>query len=476
MKLELRYPRSFLKLLSIGFALVTLPLVLGLVGNAIAIRQLSARSQQAVQQASALTQGSRTLLETIDAQERAARQFIILGDPALRDNYRTLHGRYTEGVARMQALPLAEDQRRELTALAVREADLYTALDTLAPGRRQRQDTLGPRFADLAAAAQTMLNHNNQAIDREIADLQRLAAEAEHTMIGQLLTLLPVAAFLVLGFTHLLSRPIAQIEEAIGGLWAGRFERRIEVGGPRDLQSLGEQLDRLRLRLVQLEEQKSRFLRNISHELKTPLTALREGADLLGEEVAGPLTAKQKEIVRILTGNSLHLRQLIEDLLSYSAAEFEQSALQRQVFPLRELIDAVVETQRLAWTARNLTVAVTAGNVVLNADREQLRTVIDNLLSNAIKFSPPGGTISITALTDGREAVIKVFDSGPGIADEDRDRVFDPFFQGRIAAGGPVKGSGLGLSITREHVLSHGGHIALLPGPGGRFEIRLPLE
>lgn len=474
MKLELRYPRSFLKLLAIGFALVALPLMLGLVSNAVAIRQLSTRSQLAVQQASAITQGSRALLETIDAQERAARQYLVLGDPAFRDNYLTLHRRFADSVAHLRSLRLEDGQRLELAALEAMEASLHATLSQWVPSRREHAAL--PRFAELADAARTMLDHNNQAIDREIADLQRLATDAERRMVGQLLALLPAAIFLVIGFTHLLSRPIAQIEEAIGGLWAGRFERRIEVGGPRDLQSLGEQLDRLRLRLVQLEDQKSRFLRHISHELKTPLTALREGADLLDEGIAGPLTDKQKEIVRILGENSLRLRALIEDLLNYSAAEFEQSALRRQVFPLRELIDAVVETQQLAWSARALSVSIAADEVIVNADRERIRTVLDNLLSNAIKFSPAGGTIRVTANVRDGNAVVTVCDDGPGIAEADRERVFDPFFQGRTPAAGPVKGSGLGLSIAQEHVLAHGGRIALLPGSGGGFEVSLPLQ
>ncbi|MCK9283696.1 MAG: HAMP domain-containing histidine kinase [Rhodocyclaceae bacterium] len=474
MKLELRYPQSFLKLLSIGFALVTLPLIVGLVGNAISIRQLSAKSQQAVYQASQVIQGSRALLENINDQERAARQYRVLGDPALRDNYRTLHRRFVDLVERQFQLPLQEAQKSELGDIARSEGALYAALGDQLPSRRG--DDPAPHFAALTQLAQTMLKHNDAAIDREIEDLQLLAADAERTMVGQLLALLPAAAFLVIGFTHLLSRPIAQIEAAIGGLWAGRFERRIEVGGPRDLQSLGEQLDRLRLRLVQLEEEKSRFLRHISHELKTPLTALREGADLLGEEVTGPLTPGQREIVAILVENSQRLRQLIEDLLNYSAAEFEQSALRRQRFPLRELIQTVIETQRLAWSARELQIDVDVPEMILNADRERIRTVLDNLLSNAIKFSPPQSCIRIVAHRDGNEAVVEVADQGPGIAAEDRDRVFDPFYQGRTPSSGALKGSGLGLSIAREHVLSHGGRIVLPPGPGGRFEVRLPLQ
>jgi len=476
LKLNIRYPRSFFKLLSIGFALVVIPLLIGLVGNAVTIRQISQKSQLAVFQAARMTQESRSVLEALTAAERAARQFRVLGDTAFWESYQAQHLRFGEAMLRIRQLPLTPAQRSEVEQLSTREGALFESLEGIrGDGGEAMPAALESEFAQLEQAAQGMLAHNNALIDREIAGLKELTAAAEAQVYWQLLALVPVAIFLVVGFTRLLSRPIAQIESAIGGLWEGHFERKIEVGGPRDLQALGEQLDRLRLRLVELEEQKSRFLRHISHELKTPLAALREGADLLGEGVAGPLTPAQQEIARILVDNSQHLRRLIEDLLDYSAAEFDQSALRRQHFPLRELIASVVETQRLAWSARGLQVHIGPGDVVLNADRERIRTVIDNLLSNAVKYSAAPGRINLDARQEGDEAVLEVADNGPGIAAEERELVFDPFYQGRLPGNASVKSSGLGLSIAREHVLAHGGRITLLPGEGARFEVRLPI-
>lgn len=481
MKLELRYPRSFRKLLALGLILVALPLSLGLIGSALSIRSISDKSVQAVYQASRATQASRILTENLIAQERAVRQFQVLADPGLWEAYLVLHRRFGETTEQLAALALAEEQRQELAEIVAGEASLHAELAQPTAERsvaetRRRREAVARQFADLSASAQAMAAHNSAAIEREVEELRSLAANAERVMHVQLLALLPVAAFLVIGFTRLLAGPIVQLETAIGGLRAGRYERRIEVGGPTDLQAVGEELDRLRLRLVQLEEQKSRFLRHISHELKTPLTALREGSDLLAEESAGPLTAQQREIVAILIDNSLRLRGLIEDLLSYSAADFEQAALRLQMFPLRALVEAVVESQRLAWQARELSVELAVDDLALNADRERIRTALDNLLSNAIKYSPPRGTITIRAWRADGEAVIEVVDQGPGIAEADRAHVFDPFYQGRIPAAGAVKGSGLGLSIAQEHVLAHGGRLQVLAGPGARFELRLPLQ
>lgn len=469
MSFNFRYPRSFVKLLSIGFALVALPLLIGLLGNAVSIRRLAAQSQQTVYQAVQVTQASRALQEKLSSMERTARQYLVLKDPALAAAYRQFHEGFAETAGRLAALPLTDVQRRELERLRGEEQAVFDAVGA----GRQKEAAAG--FDDLAELARSLLDHSSDGIEREVDSLRTLAGDAESVVYGQLLALLPVAVFLVLGFSYLLARPIKELDRGIRGLGDGRFERKIAVSGPADLEQLGRQLDWLRLRLLQLEEQKSRFLRHVSHELKTPLTALREGSDLLAEKVAGPLTAQQEEIVGILRENSLQLRRLIEDLLSYSAAEFQQAALKLQTLDPRDLVARAAEQHRLTLAAKNIALHTDVADFALVADGERLRVLLDNLLSNAIKFSPAGGTIALTWQTAEGDAVLEVADDGPGVAAEDRERIFDPFYQGGARGAAAVKGSGLGLSIAREHVLAHGGSIDLVPGPGCRFQVVLPL-
>jgi two-component system sensor histidine kinase GlrK len=469
MQFKLRYPRSFVKLLSIGFALVALPLLIGLIGNAVSIRKLAVQSQQTVYQAVQVTQASRALQEKVSSLERAARQYLVLKDPALAQAYRQLHEGFVETGRRLAALPLADLQRSELERLLGAEREIFAAVD----GGRPEQAAAG--FDTLAELANELLRHSSESIEREVESLRALAGDAERVVYGQLLALLPVAVFLVLGFSHLLSRPIAELDQGIRGLGEGRFERKIAISGPEDLEQLGRQLDWLRLRLIQLEEQKSRFLRHASHELKTPLTALREGSDLLAEQAAGPLTAQQEEIVRILRDNSLHLRRLIEDLLSYNATEFQQASLKLHTVDPRDLAAHAADKQRLALAAKDLTLRAEVGDFALVADGERLRVVLDNLLSNAIKFSPSGATIELIWRIEEDHAVLEVADEGPGVTPEDRERIFDPFYQGATRGASAVKGSGLGLSIAREHVLAHGGRIELVAGSGARFRVVLPL-
>jgi two-component system sensor histidine kinase GlrK len=115
-------------------------------------------------------------------------------------------------------------------------------------------------------------------------------------------------------------------------------------------------------------------------------------------------------------------------------------------------------------------------DVSFDADRAKLRLILDNLLSNAVKFTPEGGTITLLGRREGDYVVIEVADSGPGIPAEERDRVFEAFYQGATPQGGLVRGTGIGLSVVHEFVLAHGGSIEIVDGefPGAHFRLRLP--
>ena len=145
---------------------------------------------------------------------------------------------------------------------------------------------------------------------------------------------------------------------------------------------------------------------------------------------------------------------------------------------MRHVIRRVADDQGLALRAKNLKLAIDARNVTLAADFEKLRIILDNLMSNAIKFSPPGGTVSIAARTNGAHLELDVGDEGPGVAPAERPHIFDPFYQGAQVAEGRVKGTGIGLSVVREYATAHGGSVELVDArqaAGAHFRVRLPL-
>ena len=292
---------------------------------------------------------------------------------------------------------------------------------------------------------------------------------------------MPGTLILVGFFVLLVGRPMRQIDRAIRELGKGDFGREISVSGPTDIETLGRQLEWLRLRLAESSEEKNKFLRHMSHELKTPLANIREGTELLLDGSVGPLDRQQQEVAGILRENSVKLQRLIENLLTFSAWQAKTALLEITEFELKPLVFATLSQHRLVIANRGIKLELSIAPIGVRADEGKLRLVLENLISNAIKFTPEKGTIGIRAEMEGDELVIEVADSGPGIAAEDKGRIFEAFYQGRRLQGGPVGGTGIGLSVVHECVQAHGGSISVRSDDASRFGgahfiVRLPLR
>ncbi|KQW42493.1 histidine kinase [Pelomonas sp. Root662] len=468
---------SFHQCLLAAFLLITALLGGAAVQAMFALGDVAEQGRQASQDAAALTAQGQRLAERTVAMERSARQFLVLDDASLRDRYELAwrDAQATQSVL-SDLMPEAASQK----LFAEWETQAQAAWRVLQnPGLPRTRATalkrLTPVFTRLHNVNETLAEHGQQAMDRR-SDALLTELEQQRRLISALvLGAIALAILLALGFGHWLLRPLAAVEAAIGRLGDNRFDQPVEVGGPADLRRLGRQLEWLRQRLATLESDKTRFVRHISHELKTPMASIREGAALLREGVAGPLTPDQTEIVRILGDNSAALQGQIEDLLRYQTLASDSQQLRRRPVDLKDLLARVVDDQRLLWQARGLTVHIDAQSCSAMADGEKLGMVLANLLVNALRFSPPGGTIRLALVCDGGKARIDCIDAGPGVAAEDVERIFDPFYQGRNQAPGARRGSGIGLSIVREIVQAHGGSCRLMPSErGAHFRIEIP--
>ena len=476
--MPLLQPDSFPKLLVIGFAMVALPLIIALINNAITIDQFANRSQHAVHQAVQSTQSSRRLAELLATLERNAKQVVILGNRTPLQAYEANRASFLQAVAEFGALQLDAEQRVALTAIVSGEAQSYAVLRN--PQSAVPDVVLAAgEYVKLSKHAVEIIAHGDWMIDREIEAMQQMAARAQRITFWQMLALVPVALLLAAGFTVLIARPIRQIDAALRRMGGGDFSAPVGVSGPRDLQLLGRRIEWLRHRLTELEQQKNRFLRQVSHELKTPLTALREGSELLSEEVLGKLTSEQQEVAGILRANSIELQRLIEDLLSYGAAEFHRREMRYANVEMHRVVARVLDDQSLALRARALRIVPHIDDVVVEADFEKMRIMLDNLVSNAAKFAPEGGVVIIESRVVADQLVVEVADEGPGIPPVERERVFDPFYRGRNASGGRMPGSGIGLSIVRDYAQAHGGTVEVvdeLNRAGARLRVTMPLR
>jgi two-component system sensor histidine kinase GlrK len=471
------YPRSFLALLLAGFTLVILPLVGALAYSAWNTERLAGKSRTAVFNASQAARASRSLVDRIAAIERVAQQMALLKDPELANDYARVHRGFKQLAEEIGQLPLDEAQGNALNVTVQHEQALYELLTDPAQPRLDSQ-TIGNRIDALIDSARDVLAINNRVVDREVERLRLSAENVQRNIILLLIFSTAVALAIALALTRYIARPIIEIDAAIRQLGGADFSRPITVRGPEDLRYLGRRLDWLRRRLDEFETQKNRFLRHVSHELKTPLTALREGAELLNDQVAGPLAPPQRQVVGIMRDNSVKLQRLIEELLDYQRALHAAASLEVKPVSLEALVHESVKPHELAAQAKGLRLVVDAQASTVEADPEKLRSIIDNLVSNAVKFTPSGGVITVSAKAVAGEAIIEVHDTGPGVPAEERESIFNLFFRGRTKADGNtvrVKGSGLGLAIARELVEAHGGQIAVVgEGAGGHFRVTLP--
>lgn len=470
----LPYPRSFLGLLLAGFTLVALPLIGALAYSAWHTERLAEQSGTAVFNAAQAARASRSLVNRIGSIERLAQQIAVTSDKELMEDFAKVHASFEQVAKELARLPLDKVQLAALNRTVEQEQALYGTL-TADPRPVLDPRTVAEKTGQLAENAYQTLAISYLVADREVERLRANAESVEQRLILLVIFSTALALSIALALTRFIVRPIAQLDASIRQLGSADFSRPISVRGPADLQFLGERLDWLRRRLTELEAEKNRFLRNLSHELKTPLTALREGAELLNDQVAGPLAPAQRQVVGIMRDNSLKLQRMIEDLLDYQRALHAAASLDVKPVALQDLVREAARAHQLAARVKNQRVALELEPVILLADAEKLRSIVDNLLGNAVKFTPEGGTISVVARASEGEATIEVIDSGPGVPSEERESIFDSFFRGRAKASGRVEGSGLGLAVAREYVEAHGGRIMVVAGGGGgHFRVSLP--
>jgi two-component system sensor histidine kinase GlrK len=452
----------------LGLALIAVPLLVAVLNAAVQMRQIASTSEKLVVESVRATRSTQELFAEIAAVERGTRVYQVLRDAKLTESITRSEARLTttrEELARHLRSPEAKQALAELAAAQQR---LLAGLSPPAPTDSD--------FGALQDAAGRIAATGNAQIDSELAELREQTRRAQRRLLVQSSLLVPLSLVAILALTLSIGRPLRQIDRAISELGRGAFTHPIAVGGPRDLERLGHQLEWLRVRLLDLAQERNRFLRHMSHELKTPLANIREGTELLMDGAVGELDAGQREVTAILRENGIKLQRLIENLLSFSAWQSQSASLDVSEFRLRPLVKQVLENQQLTLLSQRVRLDVKIDDLSLAADRGKLRLILENLLSNAIKYSPKGGAIHLHARAHGENWQLDIADSGVGIPPEERARIFDAFYTGKVAPGGHVKGTGIGLSVVLEFVNAHGGMIEIVDGeyPGAHFCVRLP--
>lgn len=463
---------SFRQLLVIAFLLIAALLGAASLRALFALQDLTLQSRDNASRALELSGAAQSLRERSVSMERTARQSVVLDDRVLRGRFRDETREATRSLERLAEEDIAAagglPWRARLDAISgLLTGSLDTALE--------RERLLTQEFRELESINATIAVQVQQTIQQRNQSLQGKLESSRQHLAQQVTAAIVLAVAMALAFGIWFTRPLKRLENAIVGLGENRLDQVIAINGPADLALVGERLNWLRLRLVELDADKSRFLRHISHELKTPLASLREGVSLLEDGVAGELTPDQREIAQILKHNTGVLQSQIEDLLRFNTAAFEARQLHRQSVDLLQLIEDQVDAQRLQWRARDLSVHISGEPLRMDVDPEKIGTALANLLSNAIRYSPLKSCIELALSQQPGRVHIDIRDQGVGVAPADRERIFEPFYRGERQPVDGARGSGIGLSIVQEYIAAHGGRIELLPDENGsHFRIEFP--
>jgi two-component system sensor histidine kinase GlrK len=451
---------SIKKLTILGFALVAFPLVIALIYSAVQVEQISKQATQSIFSVAALTTDNRELTENQLKLERFASQYVVLKDKELKDNYLAQEIRILMLVN--SKLTIYNDDI--LNTYSQNFSLIIKKINTLIVNNPDEDSSLKAiqvHFISLAKVSQKINQRSIELINAQANKIKLTADQVSNTMLISLL-IIPITVVIAGLFIFLITTPLKKLIEKIQSLEKGDFEKKIELRGSPEITEIADALEIMRLRLHALELQKSSFIRHISHELKTPLAAIREGTELLYDNSVGELNDEQQEVCHIIKASVSRLQRLIEDLLDFNIVLDSTSLQDSEKIYLKSLLDSVLADHKLDVKRKGIAIKQDVDNILFHSNAKQLKVVLDNVLSNAIKYSPMNSSIEISSTFKDKKLQLSIIDQGPGISPEIKEKVFDAFYQGPAPENNQIKGSGLGLTIVKELLMRLNGEINIV--------------
>ncbi len=464
-----------------SFLLVTLPLLFVIVDAVIEVENYNQESQKTLFQTVNSNESSRIILERIISMERSIRQFLVLNEEEIFVSYLTHREKFIDVSKTFESKSLNDSISEKIEQLSLTEKKFYDEhiknyVETKLPIKISNLSV----FDDLTSQARALLSEGEERLSVEAEMLSKSSQRVRQRLVYSALASIPLALLLGIILVNLLTRPIKNIGKAIRSLGEEENHHQIIIKGPKDLRELGLHLDWLKKKLSEVEHEKQQFIRNVSHELKTPLATLKEGTNQLDENLVGELNAEQKEIIQLMKMSNVTINNLVDNLLEYQKAISSSVEVKLSQFDVATLINRVINDYQLVIKNRKIKLKVNLCRVEITADSEKLKVILSNLISNAIKFSPEGGLIGLSLEKQEDDILITIEDQGEGVAEESKHLIFEEFYQGAVPKSWSVKGSGLGLALVKYYLKFHQGTIELLPAneyyAGARFSLRLPVN
>ena len=401
--------------------------------------------------------------------ERAVRQFAVVRTDALQRlalNHIDNQLQLLEQLCRdLPDLALCGAQRSALQGLRARFNEPLTEVpEALLQQVRTQQQQITKEIWDLL----------EQQLDRQ----QQQVTSTQQQLAWETFALVMLTLLLVLWASGRIAAPVQKLDRMIRAIAQPKHQFPDEkLRGPRELTELGEQLRWLSSRLQQLEALRLILLRHASHELKTPLSSIREGCALLSEQLVGPLTPQQQEVVTLLNASADRLSVLTEQLLDYNRLLQQAQPNWSQVVP-QQLMQECFNDHALSLQQRQQQVKLDCQLSSLCTDEMLFRRILDNLINNAQAYGAEGSPVWVKLYRQDESIVLEVANNGSPIPVALREKLFEPFQRGTTPRFDAVQGSGLGLSIVADCARLLGGHADIVDVVYADvcIRVRLPLS
>lgn len=425
------------------------------------------------------------LLKAFLAEMRNAEKFLLIRDTAFYEGYTKNKDDFADALSKINAIINTDREKELLSEIGILQNLYEEELDQIILGSAASEQAKARLSEDMVEKANEMIRLREQATSAKTTLVRDHASSAAEVLFY--LMLFGMAGALLFAFLHArgISRPLKRLAQGMRRVGRGEFTRSVPLYGPKEVQDLAVAFNSMAEELELLDRLKADFTAHVSHELRTPLTAVREGTALLLEEIPGPLTEGQREILDVVRNHSQRLFLSITSILDLSKMEAEMMDYDFMACDLAALIEKSAHAVELIARKREIELRTSVADEIpmLMVDERRIQQVLDNLLSNAIKFSPEKGEIHVDAFLSGdhqgpRAVEVRVSDRGPGIPREELQNIFKHFYQSSNHRAKGQHGTGLGLAIARHIVEAHKGRIWAESelGCGSTFHFTLPVD
>jgi signal transduction histidine kinase len=457
----------------LGLAVGGLLLVVGslVAWNLVVTRQLTEAHRNLVDAGIPAVRLEVGLLEHVAALRRMEGRYLILKDPAFlavfRDRLRAAVG----DLDRLEGLlttPLERDLLREARKCLEEYRQLLERGTLPTPGHVHPAIEVENVLDRLYQASAAELRRRQAALETMASRTQALGVTA---LVAAGLIGLGLAAFAVLRVTL----PLHRLRTATQAVAEREFSEPLQVSGPSEIRDLTDSFNRMATRLGEIDRLKDEFFTGISHDLRTPLAAIRWSADLLHAESLGPLTPKQTRLTETIQSSSRRLLTLVGQIVELGRLRAGRLRLDLRPLDLRIVIGQAVEEVRPLADRGQLRLDVDIDDLPpVTADADRVQDIVVNLLANAVRFTPPGGRVLVSVTAGPDEVTVQVEDTGIGVPSDLLARIFEPYEQAHQGKGG----TGVGLMMVRGLVEAHGGRVwaESEEGRGSRFTFTLPVK